>query len=160
MNLETVAKKIKSAVSSARSAPLVVAADVMELARNWKAFQEEAEGASCTTWLQSVGGKGKGLAWWQVRHEAVKYLGEACRRTTDHEVAVWLKNHVPPEYVRQTMAEVRRAQRENNGVEITLAQAKPLIYAIIGKTRKKKEKCARCRLLENILRTHGIEIPK
>lgn len=150
-------KRLREAMGGLANGPLIMAKEVRQLADNWQAYQEESGGKSCTAWLKSVCGAGHGLAWWIRRADAVAYLGESCRRTTDHEVAVHVLGRVPKDQVKPVLDMLRRRQRENGGVPITLAMARLELDEMIGKPTKPKRTCGRCRQLERQLIELGFE---
>jgi len=160
INLQELATRLKNAVTTGATAPLVVAGDVARLAENWAAYREEAGGVACTTWIQGVCGGGRNLAWWMSRHEAVEKLGESTRRTTDHHVAVWLANKIPETEHDRVALIMRREQKQNHGVPISMPMAKRVLRAegLIDGSQSKK--CRRCEQLEQLLEDHDIAVPE
>ncbi len=159
LNLQELATRMKAAVSNGATAPLIVAQDVVQLAAHWDEYKQEAGGVECTTWLQSICGGGINLSWWSARNEAVERLGESCRRTTDHHVAVWAARKLDDESIRRAALILRREQKQNHGVPISMMMARRVFRAegLIGKVKHRH--CERCRLLEKTIRELGGEVP-
>lgn len=156
--LEHKARRWQKALADAATGPLIVAAEIVTLSENWAGYRGEAGGRDCTTWLRDTLGRGKSLAWFTQRHNAVEALGEASRRMMHHEVAVWVSRNVPPEFYAPVKFMLRREQRENGGNPLTLRQAKPRILRVMGATAAPNAKqCGRCKELEAQLRAAGIE---
>lgn len=160
--IETLTNKIgrwKRALSDAATGPLVIAPEVVALADNWEAIKEEAGGLSCTAYLRSKLHPGRDLAFFRRRAEAVAKLGEASRRTLHHDVAVWVANQVPDNLLDAVKLELIRGAKEQNGHPLVMSQARARLKQLIGSTARKKRECQRCKELEKLLATHGIETP-
>lgn len=160
-SLAEVGSKLKSAMGDAAFGPLIVAAEVVELAKHWKAFEAEAGDLSCAGWLQSTLGRGKDLAFFTRRHDAVKRLGEASRRRIHHDVAVYVLNNVTDEHLRKVKEMLFREYTANGKNPLTLMQAQPRIREVIGsRASTRKRTCKRCEQLKAILLQHGIDVPE
>lgn len=147
----------KQALKHAAVGPLVVASEVVALSEEWESYKQEAEGLSCTAWLRSKLGKGMGLAWFKDRHRAVQVLGESCRRTIHHKMAVWVMNQVPPEKLREVKEELMRGFLENGRNPLTPRQGERRVKKIIG-TKATPRVCGRCLMLEAKLKENGINV--
>jgi hypothetical protein len=136
------------ALRDAHTGPLVVAADVCEVADDWEAYRDEAGGDSAPAWLKR--NLGRSLAFFKVRQAAVATLGEDVRRWMDHAVAVRVSRqsaeHVP-EIKRRLRIETK--QRGDNPLPLELAM--PIVYDVIGREPKRRT-CQRCQRLEAVLR--------
>lgn len=160
-NLQSRAARWRSALSNADTGPLVIAAEIVALAENWKAFKEEAGGLSCSGWLKAVFRNGRGLDWFARRHAAVLMLGEAVRRTLHHDVAVYVMQNVTPEHRDAVKLMLIRECRSQNGQPLSPAQAKARIAKIQGAvTNVRRHGCARCAQLEEALSAAGLRIPQ
>jgi hypothetical protein len=158
-NLDAKLGRWRRALADAATGPLLIASEVVSLASHWETVKEEAGGLDCTAFLRHHLGPGRGLAYFAARHDAVKALGEASRRTMHHEVAVWISRTVPEQYMQQVKLALMRGAREQNGNPLTLQQAKPRVYEITGKPARKPKACGRCAELEKLLRNNGVIIP-
>jgi hypothetical protein len=136
--------KWRKALSDAATGPLIIASEVCELSDQWSKFSAEAAGLSCTQWLKTTFGKGRGLGWFRRRARAVSVLGEACRRRIHHNVAVWLVDAAPDE---TSLAAAKQklfvAYKANGDNALTEAQAKRALPEFCGQRAKKGcENCA------------------
>lgn len=154
------ASRWRSALADAATGPLVIASEVMQLAADWESVREEAAGLDCTTWLRKQFGAGNSLAWFEVRARAVEKLGEACRRTIHHSVAVWVANNVPEGHVQAVKLMLMREAKANGGNPLTLRMAQPRVREITGRSEPKKKTCARCQELEKLLLENGVAPPE
>lgn len=157
-NLVQKASRWKRALADAATGPLIIAGEIVELCNNWDAYKEEADGLSASAWLRQVCGAGRGQAWFYSRHRAVERLGEACRRTMHHEVAVWITNHVTDCHLDEVKLMLMRECKANGGNPLTTPQAIRRIRKITGKSEPRRRECDRCQLLEKILADHGIDV--
>jgi hypothetical protein len=160
INLHELATRLKNAVTTGATAPLVVAGDVARLAENWEDYRLEAGKVECTTWLQAICGGGRNLDWWLKRHEAVEKLGEASRRVVDHQVAVWITRLKAAPDLQRVMFVLRREQKKNHGIPLTKEMAVRALRAEELIERAKHETCGRCRILERVIRELGGEVPE
>jgi hypothetical protein len=164
--LQQIIAKWRAALTDAATGPLVVAAEVVKLAEDWPAYQEEAGGATATQWLRSTLGKGQGLPWFARRHEAVKKLGEACRRTWHHEAAVWAAENVGDDVsLRRLKDAVHDAYVANGRNPLTEPQVRGVAAKVLGRAKRGRvckgcaEARARVALLEETLRKAGLAVP-
>jgi hypothetical protein len=151
--LEDVAKKLKSAATEGKSGPLRCCCDVIALAEQWEAHEQEAGGISCTAWLRKI--SGQNYAWWATRAESVKKLGEWCRRQLDHDVAKWISRNVETRHIDQVCFMLRQEFKQNNNIPISLNAAKPKVNALL-KRRAEPHECKSCKELRELLKKHGI----
>jgi hypothetical protein len=158
--LNDLATRLKNAVTTGATAPLIVSEDVARLADQWDDYREEAGGVDCTTWLKKICGVGRDLAWWMMRHSAVEALGEASRRVVDHTVAVWITRMRRAPDLEKVMFVLRREQKRNHGIPITKKMAVTVLRAekLIAPAQHKT--CDRCKLLEKVIRDLGGEVPE
>ncbi len=160
--LADIARRLRPAMAGAACGPLIVAADVVKLADNWTLYQAEANGRSPAEWLIKTFGKGKDLAWFTRRFEAVELIGEAARRTWHHEAAVWVVDHVRDVTHVQRLNVAVMEERKRNGnnpltkVQVTLLAKK--IGILVSKTKPHKT-CGRCGVLEAALKAAGVAVP-
>ena len=138
--------------------PLVIASEVVALSKKWEDLRAQAEGKDLTTWLRAALGPGKGLGYFRKRHEAVKRLGEAIRRTIHHEAAIWLADEVSDLHWPLVKQHCFAAHRKNNKNPVTKAQAIKIVAAVTGKKPIAKV-CSRCEELENFIRANGLVVP-
>ena len=147
----------KRALADAATGPLVIAADVCDVADHWEGYRADADGVDATTWLKT--NTGWNLAWFRRRNTAVLRLGEAVRRWMHHEVAVWLLP-IPDESVREVVASLRVATHRNNENPISLAVAKPIVNELLHRVPSTEPRaCPRCKVLVALLEKHGIPVP-
>ena len=160
-SLSTRARRWRSALTDAATGPLIVASEIVSLADHWEAYKEEAGGLSCASWLQArVTHRGQALDYFAKRHAAVKLLGEACRRTMHHEVAVYVANQVTSEY-RDAVKLMLMRECKAQGGPLTMGQATPRIGKIIGRKSRPRSQiqCKRCERLEKALAAAGVALP-
>ena len=152
-------RRWSAALAASDTGPLIIAADVVQLAGEWDDYKREASGLSCTAWLRKTLGRGRGLAWFETRARAVEKLGESVRRTLHHEVAVWTVNNAPPPTWKAIVEALMFARKKNGGNALTLVQAKPIARQILGiNASPRRVSCMRCAKLEERLRENGISV--
>lgn len=157
---ETLAQRGKrwgAAMRSGQQHPLIVAKEVLEAIDNWELYQAEADGLSANAWLSANVGSGLTRVYWERRAQAVDILGEASRRTLDHEAAVWLAHTVPTDKRQACFEVLMFAARESSGALPNVEQAQRRCRDILGRTRNKRKVCARCEKLREQLRAAGVE---
>jgi hypothetical protein len=157
----------RKVLSDADRGPLIVAADVVALADRWDDYESEAGGLSITGWLRKNLGAGRGLAWFERRAKAVRVLGEASRRNLNHGVAVWVSENVPPSQFDAAKRVLYHGARAQNGVPLTLGQARPLLIAELGDLfsargyqSKLSDALARLDRIEVWARAKGLTLPE
>jgi hypothetical protein len=169
--LPTLAAKWRSALADAATGPLAVAGEVVRMAEDWESYKVEAEGLTASQWLANTFGQGKGLPWFNRRHEAVQRLGEACRRTWHHEAAVWVAENVRDDVsLRRLKDAAHDAYVENGRNPLTLGQIHTVAAKVLGhKPAFREYQChkpgcgeARKRIaqLEAAMRAAGVDVPK
>jgi len=160
VSLRQRAKRWKDALKQADTGPLIVASEVCSVVDDWERYEQEAKGLNCDAWLKKVFGGGRGTAWFIRRRDAVKLLGEACRRTIHHEVAVWLVNkRLNKTKLEEVKAMLMRECAANGRNPLSPGMAKQRIFQLIGKPHKRTRLCMRCQMLEELLRDNGIDVP-
>jgi hypothetical protein len=157
--LASLATRAKEAMNAGGCGPLIAARDVMAFVHRWEDYREEAGGIDASPWLRKF--LNKPLDWFEARAEAVRVLGEATRREMHHEVAVWLlgqirTGNISGEKVDVVKAALATAFRAKNRSVLSLAQAKPIVHAAVGKPEGKPRACAECERMKRLLRQHGI----
>jgi len=157
----------RKVLSDADRGPLIVAADVVAMAGRWDAYESEAGGMSITGWLRKNLGAGRGLAWFERRAKAVRVLGEASRRNLNHHVAVWVSENVPPTHFDTAKRILYHGARAQNGVPLTLVQARSLLVAELGSVfnargyqSKLGDALARLDRIEVWARAKGLTLPE
>ena len=140
----------KKAADDAATGPLIVAQEIVELGKEWKAYRKEAGGLRYTAFLKRY--VGHPLCFFKARAEAVEILGEAARRYIHHDVAQWIVGCVTEEYLEEVKQMLHRESAARGGHPLTAAQAKPLVIKIIGKSTAKPKRCRRCAALEARIR--------
>lgn len=141
------AREFREALKHGDIGPLLLAPKVIDLTTRWSEYEEEADGLSAHAWLRRELGKGKTLAWFKRRAEAVEKLGEAIRRTVHHEVAVRVANKVPADKQELVIQALMRARLKNGHCALSPKQADLVIAEIVGKSPNPKV-CRRCIVLE------------
>lgn len=147
--LRTLASKWSAALRAGGTGPLVIAEEIVRISEEWESrWKAEVEdGLSCSEWLRSNLGEGKGLPYWVKRSEAVQKLGESVRRTINHDAAVWIVGNAPPESWNKLVEELTKQRK--CGVPLTYQQARSLCLQILGASAtKRKHQCKRCLELE------------
>ena len=156
--LADVAKRLKSVMGASSCGPLIASLDIAKIAKNWgDAYKLESGGLNCTQRTKKL--LGKPLHYFMQRADAVAKLERGSEVTIDHHVAVWLVNKVPPNRLAECRSALMQARLRNNNNPPSLEQAKPIVYAIIGRPKAKAKMCGRCELLEAELRKRGLSIP-
>lgn len=84
--LPAIAKRFASGMANASNGPLIIAAEVEKLWKDWDSYSAEAEGMSCSQWLQSV--TRQNADFFVRRAAAVRRIGEHSRRAWDHEALI------------------------------------------------------------------------
>jgi len=160
-SLKVRAKRWSAAVKDRATGPLVVAREIVEVVDRWEHYQQQAEGKSAAQWLKVVFGKHHkmGPAYWRRRARAVDLLGESCRRTVHHEVAVWITHKVSGEDLAKARKALIAGCRRNGGIPLNMSAAKPIIYDLFGWVPQVTT-CKRCEFLEALLKEHGIAVPE
>lgn len=160
-SLEKRRKRWAAAVKDRATGPLIVAAEIVQVVDNWEHYQQQAEGMNASQWLGTVFGKHHkmGPAYWRRRARAVSLLGESCRRTVHHEVAIWITNKVSGDDLAKARTALIKGCRTNGGLPLNMSAAKPIIYDLFGWVPQVTT-CKRCQFLEGLLREHGIEVPE
>ena len=144
--MSTLSEKLKGwkRVMSARSSGVLhISIEICEVARNWEAYKDEAEGLTANEWIRKY--LDKSISFFERRAEAVAFLErEDVRRWMDHEVAVWLYHQNYPKEINDKIVDelyritlARGSNAQSLGVGIRVA------YAIAGHTQASKQ-CPRC----------------
>lgn len=162
--LAVAGKMIRSAMADAARGPLIASLDIIKLADNWDRWRSEADGKSCSQWLVSLlGNKQHNEAFFRRRFAAVKRIGEHSRRCWDHNAAVWASQNIGDDIaLRRLDAKVLETSRSANEQPQCLSTVKRLAreLGLTVATGKKPRACSKCRKLEELLKSHGIEVPE
>jgi hypothetical protein len=156
INLDDIARKIKSTLGTGSNGPLIVAIDVEALENTWQEYKEESGGFTLSQWLVGICGAGKTIAWWRRRADAVRRIGEESRRQLNHEVAVYVLDNVTDEHLVDVRKMLYLGTKQNGGIPYTLGQATRRIAEITGRNPRVKT-CSNCRRLEALLVRFGID---
>lgn len=154
-NLRNSVHKWKRALTDAATGPLRIASEIVAIAANWDEYKSDAGGLTVSAFLRRELGRGRDLAFFKRRAEAVEKLGD---RTVvnwlHHEVAVWIVNNFQEDSKRIRAAFiVAQETKRHNGNPLNLAQAKPILMkAFAIKTQKQPRTCANCIRLEEVNR--------
>lgn len=152
------ADRLRRAQRASSTGPLLVAEEVVEIDAHWeRLYRAEAGGVECTTWCRKA--LGKSLDYYLRRAHAVSVLGEAVRRTVDHEVAVWLVSKLSDETREKAKLALIRECKKRDGHPLTYSMAQRTLRAMKLIDPQKHRHCKRCEQLERILEEHGIEVP-
>lgn len=144
VDLETRAKRWRKAMADADTGPLTIAKEVVDVAEHWEQWKAQADGMGATDWLKHTFGEGKTLAFWQRRHDAVEKLGEAVRRTFNHDVAVWVAQNVPAEQHKDVVRAIMKARKDNGDNCLSVMQARRVVSTVLDYKPRQKT-CAQCR---------------
>ncbi len=98
-SLKAKAAAWRDQLRSGATGPLVIAQQVVDLVAEWENWRTEAGGVDANAWLRAT--FGQSVAWFERRARAVRDIDESIRRSWNHEVAVWVHQHV-------TTAELRK----------------------------------------------------
>lgn len=158
-DLSECAKRWATALRDGNVGPLRVAEEIVAVADAWDArgYRQQAKGLAATTWLRENVDGGKNLAYYRVRAEAVRLLGRVVLNNVHHQVAVWLYRSVPKEKWEWCVGVLVRARKENVA-PLSLQQARLVLASVVAaRGRVLQPACERCRELEELLRSNGIE---
>jgi len=154
------AKRWRKALQDADTGYNVIAREVLQVVDDWERYKADAGGMTPSAWLRRTFGKGKDAQFFRVRDDAVTKFGESSRRTMHHDVLKWAGAIVPAS-MRQKVKDILTAARKENGNNcLTLAQARPLVLAIIGPRSKRTKTCSRCETLAAFILSKGLEVPQ
>jgi len=148
----------KAALRASDTGPLVIAQDVVRIANEWDKYRAEVGNVDCTTWLRRE--LDLPLDFFLRRAKAVERLGEACRRTIHHEVAVWLSNRLKDdELIKKAMWALMSETKKRRGNCLTLPKAQLVVRKALGikPTLAKAVACTSCVRMRALLKKHGIE---
>ncbi len=149
MSLKEFSKKLRETMAMVDTGPLIMAAEVIQLAKDWDQYQEEAGGISVSQYLTGeLGSKKKGLDYFNRRQLAVNALGEDIRRTMHHEVAITVAQTVPKDLHEKAKAALTEAYIKNRSCPLSPAQAQPIINKILGRNPMHRVGCQKCVALQ------------
>lgn len=160
--LQDIGKRLAKAVSGSATGPLLVAQEIVGMSEVWdERWRAEADGLDCTSWLSGLfANKAKGLTYWKKRARAVERLGEAIRRTLDHEVAAWMIEAIPDAQLDAAKLVLMRRCKQLRGIPLSKTQATIALRAAGLLSGAKHKTCSRCEQLERAMREAGVEIPE
>lgn len=152
-------RRIQQALRDSATGPLVVASDVVKLAENWEEHRAECYGLDATSAFKKY--LGFPLSFFQVRDRAVRWLGESVRRWMHHELAVWLIGGIMPpgQYDTARTALLLEYKRRGSRSALTKAQARPIVYEVVGHVPATAT-CHECDRLRAILKRLGVDPDK
>lgn len=159
--IQQLGKRLRKAFQDADCGPMLVAADVLDVAARWETdYKKDAGGKTCGAWLSSVLGRGRTLKWFGTIARAVERIGEASRATWHYRAAVWASENIKSPVDLRRLDEI--VQRETAYVRpnvLSVYAVRRLAYKhkIVTHRPAAKVECLRCKVLERKLAELGVQ---
>lgn len=153
------AARINEKLKDLAAGPLLVAAELVEIAERWDSLSPSETGGMrvSAAYEHAFGYR---LGFFQRRHDAVQKLGDWSARTLHHNAALWLAGQVSGPVPRRLKDAIFSAHTSKNKHPLTIEQLKPIAAEFLGTKPRTKKACARCDRLAAALLEAGIEVPE
>lgn len=156
--LQLLIKQWRSSLNDSASGPLLVAENVVDIAKKWEEYKKDANGKECSSFLKTY--LGKDLSFFIRRQRAIEVLGKTCKEMLHHEAAVWLSTRTAQQNeIENVMRLLQKQYGANNSNVLSESTVKRIAVDAIGEHILGERMCSRCEMLENMLLEHGISIP-
>lgn len=141
MGLIEIAERFKKVMSDEAHGPSLIAHEVVDVAKNWDAYQAEAEGLSADKWCDA--NLGKKIVFFRSRAKAIDELGEDVKQSLHHDVIVMINNLIDPALKRKCVKAVIVEQKRRGVIAFDKCRAQPIVDEIRGHV-KRTRRCKQC----------------